>query len=99
MFLLQTTSGTNGVHEVATFQMDRKVRDWPTILEDTEPLGRLSAGTSSPRTPSTIKEVLINAEKTVLERQSLRDPSTKPGSEKYQVLPSPNWFSTQKKLG
>ena len=32
-------AGTDGVHEVATFQMD-----WETILEDTELLGRLSAG-------------------------------------------------------
>ena len=34
-------AGTDGVHEVATFQMDSKVRDWATIL--TELLGRLSA--------------------------------------------------------
>ena len=33
-----------GVHEVATFQMDSKVREWATIIEDTELLGRLSAG-------------------------------------------------------
>ena len=50
-------------------------------------------GTWSPRTPSTIRSV-YQCCTTVLERQSLRDPSTKPRSEKYQVLSSPNWFST-----
>ena len=48
-------------------------------------------GTWSPRTPSTIRSA-YQCCTTVLERQSLRDPSTKPMSEKYQVLSSP--FST-----
>ena len=47
--------------------------------------------TWSPRTPSTIRSA-YQCCTTVLERQSLRDPSTKPMSEKYQVLSSP--FST-----
>ena len=37
-------AGTVGVHEVGTFKIENKVRDWATILEDTELLGRLSAG-------------------------------------------------------
>ena len=40
-FFCRQPAGTDGVHEVATFQMDSKVRDWATIL--TELLGRLSA--------------------------------------------------------
>ena len=48
-------------------------------------------GTWSPRTPSTIRSS-YQCCTTVLERQSLRDPSTKPMIEKYQVLSSP--FST-----
>ena len=43
-FFCRQPAGTGGVHEVATFQMDSKVIDWATILEDTELLGRLSAG-------------------------------------------------------
>ena len=43
-FYCRQPAGTDGVHEVATFQMDSTVRDWATILEDTELLGRLSAG-------------------------------------------------------
>ena len=43
-FFCRQPAGTDGVHKVATFQMDSKVRDWATILEDTELLGRLSAG-------------------------------------------------------
>ena len=43
-FFSRQPVGTNGIQEVATFQMDSKVRDCATILEDTEPLGRLSAG-------------------------------------------------------
>ena len=43
-FFCRQPAGTDGVHEVATFQMDSKVRDWATILGDTELLGRLSAG-------------------------------------------------------
>ena len=38
-FFCRQPAGTDGVHEVATFQMDSKVRDWATIL--TELLGRL----------------------------------------------------------
>ena len=40
-FFSRQPAGTDGVHEVATFQMDSKVRDWATIL--TELRGRLSA--------------------------------------------------------
>ena len=43
-FVCRQPAGTDGVHEVPTFQMDRKVRDGATILEDTELLGRLRAG-------------------------------------------------------
>ena len=43
-FFCRQPAGTDGVHEVATFQMDIKIRDWATILEDTELLDRLSAG-------------------------------------------------------
>ena len=43
-FTCRQPAGTDGVQEIATFQMDSKVRDWATILEDTELLGRLSAG-------------------------------------------------------
>ena len=43
-FFCREPAGTDGVHDVATFQMDSKVRDWATILEDKELLGRLSAG-------------------------------------------------------
>ena len=42
-FFCRQTAGTDGVHEVVTFQMDSNVRDWATIPEDTELLGRLSA--------------------------------------------------------
>ena len=42
-------------------------------------------GTWSPRTPSTIRSV-YRCCTTVLERQSLRDPNTKPMSEKYQFV-------------
>ena len=34
-FFCRQPAGTDGVHEVATFQMDSKVRDWATIVEDT----------------------------------------------------------------
>ena len=98
VFFCRQLAGTDGVQEVATFQMDRKVRDWATIIEDTELLADSVPGERSPRTPNTI----ISAYQcctTVLERQSLRDPSTKPRSEQYQVLSSPNWFPTYKKLG
>ena len=50
-------------------------------------------GTWPPRTPSTTRSA-YQCDTTVLERQSLRDTSTTPRSEKYQVLSSPNWFST-----
>ena len=53
-------------------------------------------GTWSPRTRSTIRSA-YQCCTTVLERQSLMDPSTKPRSEKYQVLSSP--FSTFEELG
>ena len=43
-FFFRQPAGTDGVHDVATFQMGSKVRDWASILEDTELLGRLSAG-------------------------------------------------------
>ena len=43
-FFCRQPAGTDGGHEVATFQIDSGVRDWATILEDTELLGRLSAG-------------------------------------------------------
>ena len=43
-FFCRQPAGTDGVHKVATFQMDSKIRDGATILEDTELLGRLSAG-------------------------------------------------------
>ena len=43
-FFYRQPDRTGGVHEVATFQMDSKFRDWGTILEDTELLVRLSAG-------------------------------------------------------
>ena len=43
-FFCRQPAGTDGVHKVATFQMDSKIRDCATILEDTELLGRLSAG-------------------------------------------------------
>ena len=42
-FFCRQPAGTDGVHEVAIFQMDSKVGDWATIREDTELLGRLSA--------------------------------------------------------
>ena len=51
-----------------------------------------------PMTPSTIRSG-YQCYTTVLERQSMREPRTKPRSEKYRVLSSPNWFSTYKKLG
>ena len=91
-FFCRQPAGTDGVHEVATFQMDSKIRDWATILEDTDLLGRLR-GAWSHRTPSTIISA-YRCYTTVLERQSVSDPNTKPMSEKYQVLSSPNWFST-----
>ena len=50
-------------------------------------------GKWSSRTPSTIRSA-YQCCTTVLESQSLRDPSKKPRSEKCQVLSSPNWFST-----
>uniref|UniRef100_UPI00358E1F74 uncharacterized protein n=1 Tax=Myxine glutinosa TaxID=7769 RepID=UPI00358E1F74 len=43
-FFCRQPAGTDGLHEVATFQVDSKVRDWAALLEDTELLGRLSAG-------------------------------------------------------
>ena len=43
-FFCRQPAGTDGVPEVATFQMDSKIRDWATIPEYTKLLGRLSAG-------------------------------------------------------
>eukprot|EP00745_Piridium_sociabile_P019364 TRINITY_DN2926_c0_g1_i4.p2 TRINITY_DN2926_c0_g1~~TRINITY_DN2926_c0_g1_i4.p2 ORF type:complete len:268 (+),score=53.47 TRINITY_DN2926_c0_g1_i4:757-1560(+) len=43
-FFCRQPAGTDGLHEVATFQMDSTVREWAALLEDTELLGRLSAG-------------------------------------------------------
>ena len=43
-FFCRQPAGNDGVHEVATFTMDSKVRDWATIREDPELLGRLSSG-------------------------------------------------------
>ena len=43
-FFCRQPAGTDGVPEVATFQMHSKFQDWATILEDTELLGRLTAG-------------------------------------------------------
>ena len=56
--------------------------------EDKQLLGRLSAGDMVAQDAKYPKKCLSVCT-TVLERQSLRDPSTNPMSEKYQVLSSP----------
>ena len=43
-FFFQQPGGTDGLHDVATFQADKRVRSCATLLGDTELLGRLSAG-------------------------------------------------------
>ena len=80
-FFCRQPAGTDGVHEVATFQMDSKIRDWATILEDTELLGRLGAGDMVAQDAKYHKKCLSVLHIRV-RRQSLRDPSTKPRSDK-----------------
>ena len=36
--------GNSGVHEAATYQIDKRVRACAVLLEDTELLGKLSTG-------------------------------------------------------
>ena len=43
-FFCRQHAGNEGLHEAATFKLDNQVRTAATLLQDTELLGRLSAG-------------------------------------------------------
>ena len=75
------------------FKWAVKFETGPPFLKTHNCSADSAPGTWSPRTPSTIRSV-YQCCKTVLERQSLGDSITKPRSEKYRILSSPNWFST-----
>ena len=68
------------------FKWTVKFETGPPFLKTKNCSADSALGTWSPRTPITIISV-YQCCKTVLE-------STKPRSEKYRVLSSPNWFST-----
>ena len=74
-FFCRHPAGTDGVHEVATFQMDSKIETGKPFLKTQNCSADSVPGTWSPRTPSTIRSV-YRCCTTVLERQSPRYPNT-----------------------